>query len=87
MHDRSRSSKLREAVEAHLADGRGQVVHIERKFFCDTDGMAFLKNDELCVLTALFFIASGIGRKRGRVASLCLGRYKIRLYYCNTLSG
>ncbi len=51
MHDRSRGSTLRDTVEAHLEDGHAQVVTIERKYFSDIEGMQFLKNNDLCVLT------------------------------------
>lgn len=51
MHDRSRGSTLRDTVEAHLEDGHAEVVTIERKYFSDIEGMQFLNNHDLCVLT------------------------------------
>lgn len=51
VHDRSRSSSLRNAIETHVEDGRAQIVTIERKYFSDVEGMQFLKDDKLCVLT------------------------------------
>lgn len=50
VHDKSRGSKLRATLERHLVDGRGEIVTIERQLFNDTDGLQFLKDEDLCVL-------------------------------------